>query len=114
MKTIVTLIALVIASASFNASAITLHQYKASSSKIVKKSDAEVNKIWESSTPACIKDGSKLLGVNKAFVEKRLGYSDCSTSDNAKEKQTLLGYNVEVIRLTSLSPAMAKQVKGIN
>lgn len=114
MKSIATLIVLAIASVSFNASAITLHQYKSTSSKIAKKSDAEVNKIWESATPACIKDGSKLLGVNKAFIEKRLGYSDCSTSDNAKEKQNLLGYSVEVIKLTSLSPVMAKQVKGIN
>ena len=92
--------------------AIELLSTKNTSTNISKISDSEVNRVWSSNTPACLKDGSKLLGVNKAFIEKRLKYADCSTSEKAREKQRMLGFSVAKIDFTSLSDSMAKQVSG--
>jgi hypothetical protein len=97
-----------------NANAIELKAYKSTSSSIVTLADSEVNKIFSDSygSPACLKDGSKIVGVNKAFTAKRLGYRDCSTSDAAKAKQHGLGYEVVVVKFEQLSPALMKQVTG--
>lgn len=98
---------------SFDANAIELYNYKSSSSnKIVKMTENQVTKIWGSDTPACIKDGAKLLGVNKAFRAKGLGYRDCSSSEKAQEKQRMLGYKVEKIDFTSLPDSVAEGVTG--
>lgn len=94
--------------------AINLYNYKDSSSNITKLSKEQVEQIWSStSVAACIKDGAKLLGVNKTFKDLKLGYRDCSSSDKAKEKQKMLGYKVEVIAFTSLPADIAKQVLGM-
>jgi hypothetical protein len=92
--------------------ALELYNYKDTSSKIVKLSAEQVNSLWSSAQPACIKDGAKLLGVNKSFKDARLGYRDCSSSDKAKEKQKMLGYTVNVISFTSLPADIAKKVIG--
>ena len=96
----------------YSAQAVTLHAYKSTSSKIVKIQDSEVNKVFSDgyASPACLKDGSKIIGVNKAFKAKTLGYRDCSTSDAAKAKQQALGYEVIVIKLEQLSPSLMKKV----
>lgn len=97
---------------SFQSFALELLSHKSTGSSIVKIADSAVETVWASSTPACLKDGSKLMGVNKAFRAKGLKYGDCSSSDNAKEKQRLLGYEVAVIRFVELSETMAKKVAG--
>jgi hypothetical protein len=99
-----------IAVLSMNANALELQAYKSTSSSIVKISDASVNALWVSANPACLKDGSKILGVNKAFVSKRLGYRDCSASDTAKEKARMGNYTVTVVKFTELSDTMAKSI----
>lgn len=97
---------------SFNAMAIELLSHKNTSTGITKISDSEVEKVWASSTPACLKDGSKLMGVNKAYRAKGLKYSDCSSSDKAREKQRLLGFEVVKIDFVALSETMARKVYG--
>jgi hypothetical protein len=96
-----------------NAHALELLSHKSTSTNVVKLDAATVEKVWASNAPACLKDGSKLMGVNKAFRAKGLKYADCSSSANAKEKQRMLGYEVVVIRFTELPDAMARQVVGI-
>lgn len=91
-----------------NASAIELLSYKNTNTNVSKISEAALSTVWESGTPACIKDGSKLLGVNKAFKAKNLGYRDCSSSDKAREKQRMLGYKVVKINFTELPDTVAK------
>lgn len=86
--------------------------HKDTGSSIVKIVDSELETLWASNTPACLKDGSRLMGVNKAFRARKLKYGDCSSSDNAKEKQRLLGYEVAVVKFTQLSEVKAKQVMG--
>lgn len=107
MKQLLIVLAMVM---TVNAQAIELLAYKSTSTKIVKLDDSAVEKAWASATPACLKDGSKLIGVNKAFRAKNLGYRDCSSSDSAREKQRMLGYEVTVIKFTELSDAMARKV----
>lgn len=95
-----------------NASAITLLSHKDSSTGMVKLDAKAVEATWSANQPACLKDGSRLMGVNKAFKTRGLKYSDCSQSPNAKEKQRMLGYQVTVIKFTELPDAIAKQVMG--
>jgi hypothetical protein len=91
---------------------LDLMPYKSasSSSKIQKVSDSVVESSVNSNVPTCFKDGAKLIKVNKAFTLKGLGYSDCSTSATAQERQRLLGYKVNVFKLTQLSPKLAAEV----
>lgn len=97
-----------------NVHALELQAYKSTTSSIVTIADNEVDKIFSPgfSSPACLKDGSKIIGVNKAYTAKRLGYRDCSSSDAAKRKQAGLGYEVVVVKFEQLSPAMMKKVVG--
>lgn len=106
---IATLALLTIAS---KAHAIELLSYKNTATKVTKYTEASVNEAW-SKGPVCIKDGSKILGVNQAFKAKNLGYRDCSVSDTAKEKHRLLGVEVAVIKLTELPDTMAKKILGV-
>ena len=92
--------------------AINVYNYKDGQTSIKSMSTSQVESIWSAAQPACIKDGAKLLGVNKAFKDNKLGYRDCSSSDNAKKKQELLGYKVTVIKLTELPKDIALQVLG--
>lgn len=101
------LIALVVVT---NVNAIELLSHKNTSTNVVKIARDQVESVWASETPACIKDGSKLLGVNKAFRSKGLKYADCSASDKAREKQRMLGYEVVKFDFTSLPDDLAKEV----
>ena len=96
-----------------SANAFEVFNYKQTGGSIIKRSMEELNATWSSDTPACIKDGGKIRGVNKAFKTKKLTYGDCSASDTALAKQELLGYKVEVIRLVELPSEVAKQLLGI-
>lgn len=95
-----------------NVHAIELQAYKSTGSSIVKLQDSAVESVWASTEPACLKDGSRIMGVNAAFKSKNLKYGDCSNSDAAKEKARMKGYTVTVIKFTELSDAMAKTVSG--
>lgn len=97
---------------SFQANALELFNYK-KASKMKTYTKAQVEQVWASNVPACLKDGSKLLGVNKAYKTAGLGYRDCSTSENAIKKQELTGVKVNVIKLTELPSDIAKEVLGI-
>jgi hypothetical protein len=102
---------LVLVTAIEHASALDVIRYERSSgSEILKLADSEVEKIWASNDPACIKKKNQLIGYNKAFASKRLKYGDCSSSPAAKEDARLLGYQVHVIKFNQLSESMAKQV----
>lgn len=96
--------------------AMELQAYKSTSSKIVKITDNQVDEIFSSSfkNPACLKDGSKIIGVNTAFKKLSLGYRDCSSSDAAREKQKALGVEVVVVKLEQLSSAKMKKALGLN
>lgn len=110
MKSLFFVVALMFATS--NASAITLLSHKDTSTGITKLDAKAVEAAWSSNVPACLKDGSRLMGVNAAFKAKKLKYSDCSSSGNALEKQRMLGYQVTVIRFTELPDTMAKAVMG--
>jgi hypothetical protein len=97
-----------------NANAIELHAYKDTATNNVTLSDSSVEQVWSSNTPACLKDGSKILGVNKTFKEKRLGYRDCSNGVAATRKASALGYKVTVIKLSELSDKKIKEVLSRN
>lgn len=107
------LIALLTLTISLNASALELLSYKNTNSKTVKYTEASVNEAWNKG-PVCIKDGSKILGVNQQFRDAKLGYRDCSVSETAQEKHRLIGVNVAVIKLTELPDTMAKKILGVN
>ena len=93
-----------------NVSAIELQAYKDTSTGDVTISDSAVESTWSSNTPACLKDGSKILGVNKVFKSMRLGYRDCSNGNAAMKKHKALGYKVTVIKLAELSDAKIREV----
>lgn len=95
---------------SVSAFSMDLQAYKDGSSNTVTLSDSSVEQVWASSTPACLKDGSKILGVNKEFKNKGLGYRDCSNGQAAIRKHKALGYNVTVIKLAELSDQKIREV----
>lgn len=96
------------------AQAIELQAYKDGSSEGITLSDASVESAWASNTPACLKDGSKILGVNREFKAKGLGYRDCSMGEGATRKHKALGYKVTVIKLSELSDGMIRKVLKVN
>lgn len=95
---------------SLNSFALELHAYKDTGSNNVTLSDKSVEDAWNTNAPACLKDGSKILGVNKVFKSMGLGYRDCSQGVAAKRKHKALGYSVTVIKLSELSDAKIKEV----
>lgn len=107
MKSLIAIIAL---TTMFNVHAIELQAYKDSATQVVTLSDAAVEKAWALNAPACMKDGSRILGVNKSFKSLGLGYRDCSNGIAAARKHKALGYKVTVIKLAELSDNMIRQV----
>ena len=95
-----------------SAMALELFSYKKGKSTVT-YTKAQIETMWASDTPACLKDGSRILGVNKAYQKAKLRYSDCSASENAQRKQELTGVSVNLIKLTQLPAEVAKQVLGI-
>jgi hypothetical protein len=86
---------------------------KSSGASIATVDASSFEKAWGSSTPACIKDGGKVLKVNAAFISKGLKSNACSNTDKAKAKQKLLGYSVVKFDLVELPENYAKQAMGI-
>ena len=69
----------------------------------------EVAALWASNKPACIKDGSKVLAVNKAFASANLGSRDCSSGAKTLAKHKKLGLKVWVIQAYQLPSEMLKR-----
>lgn len=89
---------------------LELYNYKDNAKSTGIYTDKVVEQIWVSNQPACIKKGSRLLGVNKAFMKNDLKYADCSNSKANKRVHAALGFTVKVIKLDQLSTNMIKQV----
>ena len=109
MKKIITL---ALVTLSMNVMALDLQAYKDGETNGVILNDSSVEQVFPSNTPVCLKDGSKILGVNKEFKKLALGYRDCSNGISATRKHKALGYKVTVIKLAELSDNMIKQVLG--
>lgn len=98
--------------ATFNANAIELLGYKDSNSGAIVISKQTIETAWSSDQPACLKEGAKLLGVNKAFKKARLGYRDCSNSVKRKRIHKAQGIEVTVFKLSELPTEMIKEIKS--
>lgn len=111
MKTLLIVLAIAV---SANVSAMDIQAIAGkASSKIVKLSDSEVEALWASNKAVCLKDGSSLIGVNKAFNDASLKSRDCSASESAQIKAKALGHEVVVVKLSQLSPSKIKQTLGV-
>lgn len=93
-----------------NAQAIELLSYKDTDTGLTTYTKETVTKAWSANQPACIKNGAKLLGVNKAFRAARLGYRDCSKSAKRAKVHKALGIKVTVFGLSELPADMIKQI----
>lgn len=107
-----TAIAFVLMIASFPVQALELYNYKDGASSVQTVSKQQVEKAWSTSTPTCLKDGAKLLGVNKAFKDNGLGYRDCSNSAKRKRVHKAQGFQVVVFKLSELPLDMIKTIKA--
>jgi hypothetical protein len=94
--------------------ALELYNYKdsATTSKVISAETIET--AFKSNTPACLKEGAKLLGVNKAFKDAGLGYRDCSNSASRKRIHKAQGFTVSVFKLSELPIDMIKKIKTGN
>lgn len=95
------------------AQAAEMLNFETTSGAISKVDAGTFEKVWGSSTPACIKDGGKVLKQNAAFKSKGLNKSACSDTPKAKAKQELLGYTVVKFSVETLPANFAKQALGI-
>ncbi|MEE4245445.1 MAG: hypothetical protein V2I33_08545 [Kangiellaceae bacterium] len=94
------------------ASAIDLLSYKDTNTGAVTIARASVETAWAANQPACLKEGAKLIGVNKAFKAANLGYRDCSNSPARKKIHSATGLKVTVFRLSDLPLDMIKEIKS--
>lgn len=92
--------------------ALDLLSYKNTGSSVTVLSESAVNTTWNSNTPTCLKEGGRILGVNKAYKAKRLKYADCSTSDKRKRIHEAQGIEVVVFKLGELPMSMIKTIKA--
>lgn len=97
---------------SFQANAIELLGYKDTGSGVTVLSKESVNAVWNSDQPACLKEGGKILGVNKAYRAASLTYADCSTTEKRKRIHKAQGINVTVLKLSELPMDMIKEIKS--
>lgn len=113
-KITLTLLALTVYSffAMLDAQAIELYNYKDNSTVKSVYTKQTLNTLWKSSQPACIKDGAKLIGVNKAYMKNDLGYRDCSSSKSRKKVHKALGFSVVVVKLHELPTELIREIKG--
>lgn len=91
-----------------------LLSYKGTGTKLHSYNDTEIESLWSSSKAVCLKDGAKIIGVNRKFKEMRLGYRDCSNGEAAERKAKALGYEVIVVKLAELSDNKIKSVLSKN
>ena len=108
-KSIITLAVMV---ASLNSFAFEIHSYKSTGSKLSKINETSFNEAWTKKA-VCVKDGAKILGVNKAFKEAKFGYRDCSNSDATLEKHRLVGVETVVLKVVELPDSIAKKFLGL-
>jgi hypothetical protein len=92
--------------------ALELYNYKDGQTATTTMNKATLEKLWQSAQPTCLKDGAKLLGVNKAFKDNGLGYRDCSSSKARKKIHSALGFTVNVVKLHELPVSMIRELKG--
>lgn len=95
---------------SLNVMSAELLAYKDGTSNAITITDSSFETVFAANSPACLKDGSKILGVNKAFKSMGLGYRDCSNGVANLRKSKALGYKVTVIKLAELSDKKIKEV----
>ncbi len=107
-----TLVAFISMITSFKAHSLELYNYKDGASSVKTVTKAQINKAWAATTPTCLKDGAKLIGVNKAFKDNGLGYRDCSNSANRKRVHKAQGFQVVVFKLSELPLEMIKTIKA--
>lgn len=91
--------------------AIELLSYKDTATNTTVISKQAVESAWASSSPVCLKEGAKLIGVNKAFKAARLGYRDCSNSPKRARIHKAQGISVTVFKLSELPMDMIKTIK---
>lgn len=106
-KSIVLLATLV----TLNTQALELLNYKNTSTGTTTYTRETLESVWSSQTPACIKDGAKIIGVNKAFKSMNLGFRDCSQSPNRQKIHKALGFKLAYFRLSELPMDMIKKIK---
>lgn len=111
MRKILVLIAMVM---TLNAQAIELLSVKSSGSGLSVMTEKTVSAAWASASPVCLKDGSKLLGVNKAFKAAGLKSNDCSNSEAKKRIHKIRGFEVTVLRFSELPDSMIKELSKVN
>lgn len=107
-----TLVAFISMITSFKAHSLELYNYKDGASSVKTVTQAQVEKAWSTATPTCLKDGAKLIGVNKAFKDNGLGYRDCSNSASRKRVHRAQGFQVTVFKLSELPLEMIKTIKA--
>lgn len=107
-----TLVAFVAMISSFPAQALELYNYKDGASSVKTVTKSQIESAWSSATPVCLKDGAKLIGVNKAFKDNALGYRDCSNSASRKRVHKAQGFQVTVFKLSELPIEMIKTIKA--
>jgi hypothetical protein len=97
-----------VALVSFNSFA-GLQAIKGSNGKIT-ITDAAYDSVINGNSPACVKDGGSVIGVNEAFNTAKLKSRDCSNGDAAAAKHEALGLKVTVFKLAELSLAKRKEI----
>lgn len=109
MKQLLLLLALLL-TVNANAEGIKLLSYNGKTATDRDYTAAEVNKAWASKLPVCIKKNAKILGVNQAFLNMKLGYRDCSNGKTAQAFARKNGFSVVVFKAQHLPQAMYNQI----
>ena len=93
-KTIVVLFTLLLG---ISAHAFEIHSVKKSGTGLNVVTLESFNKVWNSSTLACIKDGGSVVGGNKAYITK-IGKSGkpCAASEGT-QRMNKIKYGAEVV-----------------
>lgn len=85
--------------------------YKAdSSSNDLQYTESQLEKLYASEQPVCIKDGGKVLDANQAFRKRNLGYADCSSGKGAKARHEVMGINVRVVKIQQMPLKLRTQL----
>ena len=93
-----------------NVHALELLDYKQDNSSGITISLQAFTKSFNSTTPTCLKDGSSMVGVNKAFKNAGMRYRDCSSSGKRAKILKAQGKIVNVFKLGDLSEEAIKAI----
>jgi uncharacterized low-complexity protein len=80
------------------------------STKNIKLTDSSVDSLVAEGKPACVKDGNRIVKTNRTFGKLGLKYGDCSNGEAAKERASMKGYTVNVIKLEQINASKAKSL----